>query len=125
VVAAERIREQPFQVTLVHHNDVIQQVQSAAFNPTLRNSILPRALEQSADTLDFHRSDRDRDLHPILGIAIEDDEPGSRPKRIRFSQLLNDPSAGHVSWHQVVCFLASEWEACTTATMEQRKRLTA
>jgi len=45
VVVADVFREQTFQMVLIQGNDVIQQISSAAFNPTLRYSILPRAFE--------------------------------------------------------------------------------
>ena len=43
VVVADVFREQTFQMAFIHGNDVIQQISSAAFNPTLRYTILPRA----------------------------------------------------------------------------------
>jgi len=45
VVAADVFREQSFQMTFIHDNDVIQQISSAAFDPTLCYTILPRAFE--------------------------------------------------------------------------------
>jgi hypothetical protein len=78
-------------VAPVQSDHVIQQGTPADLNPTLRNSILPRTPQRSADALDFHRSDRSGDLRPILGVTIEDDEPWSRPKWKRFPQLLDDP----------------------------------
>jgi hypothetical protein len=83
-------------MTFIQRNDVIQQVSSAAFDPALRHTILPRTPQRSADTFDFHRSNRGGDLRSILGITIEDDEPRGRPRWKRFSQLLNDPQAGRV-----------------------------
>jgi hypothetical protein len=91
VTVANIISEQTPQVAPVQSDHVIQQVTPAALNPTLRNSILPRTPQRSADALDFHRSDRSGDLRPILGVTIEDDEPWSRPKWKRFSQLLDGP----------------------------------
>jgi hypothetical protein len=93
VVVANVFREQTFEMASVHRDDVIQQITPAALNPTLRNSILPRTPQRSADALDFHRSDRSGDLRPILGVTIEDDEPWSRPKWKRLSQLLDGPQA--------------------------------
>jgi hypothetical protein len=93
VIVANIISEQTPQVAPVQSDHVIQQVTPAALNPTLRNSILPRTPQRSADTLDLHRSDRGGDLRPILGITIKDDKPRRRPKWKRFSQLLDDPQA--------------------------------
>ncbi len=45
VVVAEVFRKQMFQMAFIHGNDVIQQISSAAFDPTLRYTILPRAFE--------------------------------------------------------------------------------
>ena len=45
VVVADVFREQTFQMVLIQGNDVIQQISSAAFSPTLRYTILPRACE--------------------------------------------------------------------------------
>jgi hypothetical protein len=96
VVVANILREEAFQVAFVNCDDAIQQITTTAAYPAFCNSILPRTPQRSADTFDFHRSDRGGDLRPILGITIEDDEPRGRPKWKRFSQLLNDPQAGRV-----------------------------
>jgi hypothetical protein len=96
VVVADVFREQPFQMAFIDRNSVVQQASSAAFDPTLRNSILPRTPQRSANTVDLHRSDRGGDLRPILGITIEDDKPRRRPKWKRFSQLLDDPQAARM-----------------------------
>ena len=77
----------------VFRQNVIQQIAAEAFHPTLGNSTLPRTPQRSADTCDFHRSDRDGDFRPILGITIQEAEPRRRPKWKRFSQLLDDPHA--------------------------------
>jgi hypothetical protein len=63
----------------------------AAFDPTLRKSILPRTPQRSADTFDFHRPNRGRNLRPILGIPIEDEKPGSGPIWEGLPQLLDNP----------------------------------
>ena len=55
VVVADVFREQRFQMAFIHRNDVIQQISSAAFNPTLRHSILPRAFEGCSS---FHSRNR-------------------------------------------------------------------
>ena len=50
VVVADVFREQTFQMAFVHRDDVIQQISSAALDPTLRDSILPGTLERSSHT---------------------------------------------------------------------------
>jgi hypothetical protein len=54
LVVADVFRERSLQMTFVECDDVIQQVTTATAYPTLRNSVLPRTLERSADTFDFH-----------------------------------------------------------------------
>src|SRR5712692_393164 len=54
VVVAHILSHQPFQVPLVQNNYVIQQVASAAPNPTLRDTVLPRTTERSAHRLATH-----------------------------------------------------------------------
>ena len=75
MVVADVFREPSLQMTFVECDDVIQQVTTAAAYPTLRNSVLPRTPQRSADTFDFHRSDRGGHLCPILGIPVEDEKP--------------------------------------------------
>src|ERR1700746_3735995 len=46
VVIANVFKQQTLEMSLVYRNDVIQQVPSAAFHPTLGNAILPRTFER-------------------------------------------------------------------------------
>jgi hypothetical protein len=45
VVVANILEEQSLQMAFIHGNDVIQQVPSTAFNPALRDAVLPGAFE--------------------------------------------------------------------------------
>ncbi len=45
VIVADVFREQSFQVAFIHGDNVIQQVPSAAFDPTLRDAVLPGTFE--------------------------------------------------------------------------------
>ncbi len=49
VVVANIVREQSFQMALVHRNDVVQQIMAAAFDPTLCHAVLPRTFEGGPD----------------------------------------------------------------------------
>ena len=124
VLVANIISEQTPQVAPVQSDHVIQQVTPAALNPTLRNSILPRTPQRSADALDFHRSDRSGDLRPILGVTIEDDEPWSRPKWKRLPQLLDGPQArrmaGNVDVQDAPPVVADDEEAVEHAEPDRR-----
>ena len=91
MIVMNEICEQPFQMAFIHRNDVIQEVSSAAFNPTLRHSVLPRTLERSSHGLDGHRPNRTRYVHAVLRVPIKDQEPGTRSIRKCFPQLLDDP----------------------------------
>src|ERR1700730_13576901 len=44
-------REQSLQMAFIHRDNVVQQVSSAAFDPTLRHTVLPGALEGGAQVL--------------------------------------------------------------------------
>ena len=96
VVVADVFRKQTFQMAFIHGNDVIQQISSAAFNPTLRYTILPRAFERRSYRAHLQGSNGDWNLQPVLGIAVENKKPRSQLKRKRFSQLLHDPQAGRM-----------------------------
>src|SRR5258707_11250029 len=93
VVVADVFREQTFQMVLIQGNDVIQQISSPAFNPTLRYTILRRACEGRLYWAHLHGSNGHWNLQPVLGIAVEDEKLRRQIKRKRFSQLLDDPRA--------------------------------
>ena len=52
VIIADIVRKEPPQVAVIQGDHVIQQVPAAALDPALGNSVLPRAFERSANTLD-------------------------------------------------------------------------
>ena len=81
-------------MTLIDGDDVVQQVAPTTLNPPLSDSVLPRTPERSSNRPYSHRTHRDRDLQPILGIPIEDEKPGSPLIRERLAQLLHDPNTG-------------------------------
>lgn len=93
VVVADVRRKQSFQVLLIDRNDVVQQIAATAFNPSFRDSVLPRTFKRGSDRGEAHRADRDRSFQTIFPVAVEDQESLRGLKRERFSQLLNDPSA--------------------------------
>ena len=96
VVVANVFGEQSFQMAFIHRNDVIPEISSAAFNPTLRYAILPRAFEGRSYRAHLQGSSGQWHLRPVLRIAVEDEKPRSQLKRNRFSQLLDDPQAGRM-----------------------------
>ena len=96
VIVADVFREQTFQMAFIHRNHVIQQISSAACNPTLRYAILPRAFERRSCRAHLQGSNRRWNLQPVLRIAVEDEKARGQLKRKRFSQLLHDPHASRM-----------------------------
>ena len=91
MIIADIIGKQPSQVVVIQTDHVIQQVPAAAFDPALRNPVLPRTLDRSPNTLDSHRSNRGGNLRAIFGIPIKDKKPGGRLIGKGFPQLLDNP----------------------------------
>ena len=92
VIVADIFGEQTFQMAFVHRNHVIQQISSAAFDPTLRYAILPRTFEARSYRAHLQGSNGHGNLEPVLRIAVEDEKPRSQLKRKRFSQLFGRPT---------------------------------
>ena len=93
VIIADIIGKQPPQVVVIQPDHVIEQVPAAALDPALRNSVLPRTLDRSANTLDSHRSNRGGNLRAIVGVPIKDKKSGGRLIGKGFPQLLDNPQA--------------------------------
>jgi hypothetical protein len=93
MVVADVVREKPEQVALIERDNVVEQVTSAAPNPALRDAFLLRGPKGSAFWRDRHGADRCKDVRSILGIAIQDENTGSRVIREGFSKLVHDPAA--------------------------------
>jgi hypothetical protein len=121
VVVVDVFRKQPFQMAFVHSNNVIQQVSSAAFNPTLRNSILPGTFKGGAYGANRQSTNRCRDFQPIFSIPVKDQESGSRPERKRLPQLLDGPQARRMAG-DVEVQDASPVVADDEQTVEQAER---
>jgi len=87
---------QLFEMPLIGHDHVVEQVSSAATNPSLSNAVLTRTSEagpfgQNVEAL--HRVDH---LFIEVRRAIEDQVIGDRIVWKGFAQLLDDPRAGRV-----------------------------
>src|SRR6266481_368569 len=74
-VIADVVREQPFQTALVDCNDVIQQVSSAAFHPTLRHAVLPGIFEGGPHRAYLQRSNGCGNLQPVFPVPVENQKP--------------------------------------------------
>ena len=124
LVVADVLREQPFQMAFIEGDDVVQQVASAAAHPALGDAILPGTCEGSANGMDIQGANSDRDFQPVLGIAIEEQKPGSGIKGKSFPQLLDDPQAcgvfGDVEVQNPSAVVADEEEAVEHAKGDRR-----
>ena len=123
VMVADVFREQPFKMVFIKSDDVIQQVAAAAANPALRDAILPWASEGSLNWTNAQKANSDRDFQPILSITIEDEEPRSRLKRKRLTQLLNDPEArgmvGDIEVQNTAAIVADDEKAVEHAEVDR------
>jgi hypothetical protein len=99
IVIADVFREQTFQMAFIHRNDLVQQVPSAAFHPTLRDAVLPRTFKRRRDRPHLQGPNRRGNLESVFPIPVKDQKPGSRLERKRFPQLLDGPQAGRVLGH--------------------------
>lgn len=91
MIVVNIISEQPFQMALIHRDDVVQQISPTAFDPALRYTILPRTFEGGPHRTHPQRSNGVRDLKSVFRIPVEDQKPGSRLEWKRLPQLLDDP----------------------------------
>jgi len=93
-VVADVLREQSFQMAFVRRDDVVEEIPSTAFHPSLGDPVLPRTFERSSDRCHPKRPSGSRNLEAILSVTIEEQEPSRRPERKRLPQLLDDPGTG-------------------------------
>jgi hypothetical protein len=87
-------------MSLVQRNDVVEQFASAASDLTLRNAVLPRALDGGLHARDLHGSNRSRDVPSILRVVVKDEELGRGLIREGFAHLLDNPDAGRI-WRDI------------------------
>src|SRR5262249_1120005 len=65
VVVADVVGEEPPEMVFVHRDDVIQEIPSAAFHPSLGHPVLPRTLERRSDRTHPQRPNRGRNLDSV------------------------------------------------------------
>jgi hypothetical protein len=78
MIVADVVSEQTLQVAFVNCDDVIQEFAAATAYPTLRNSILPRTPQRSADRTYLQRSNGYGDLQPVLRIPVENESTANK-----------------------------------------------
>src|SRR5215469_3050474 len=91
VVVAHILSHQPFQMSLVQDDDVVQQVSAATPYPTLGHSVLPRTSKGSAHGLASHILRRRDYVLTTFRVVIKEQEPVRWGVRPRFPYLLDDP----------------------------------
>ena len=79
---------------LVKDEHVIHQVSATAFDPALRDPILPETAERRSDGLDAHVLDRHEHLEIERGVPIQDEILGRSAVGKRLPKLLTDPRRG-------------------------------
>ena len=76
MVVVNILREQSLEMAFIHRDNVVQQVSSATFDPTLRHTVLPGTLEGRADRAYLQGSNGRRNLQPVFRIPVENQKPG-------------------------------------------------
>src|SRR4029077_17666282 len=92
-------REEPLQMRLADGNHVIQQFATAAADPALGYTVLPRTTHCSPHRLDVHGANRDGHFGAVLGVVIQEEKLGRPLVGKGFAQWLHDPSAGRMAGH--------------------------
>ena len=96
VVVTDVFSQQTSQMAFIQGDNVIQQVASATFDPTLHHAVLPGALEAGAHGMHLQRSNGHRNLPPVFHIPVEDKKSGLRLEWKCLPELLDDPTARRV-----------------------------
>jgi len=86
------------QDTGLHATDIKMVFITGATSPPITRKHTPRVYaEGSADWICVQGSNGSRALRPVLCILVVDQKSRSRSKQKRFSQLLDDPTAGRMA----------------------------
>ena len=93
VVVVDVGSEQSLQMGFVNSNHVIDQFPTAATDPALSNSVLPRTMNRRPNGCDAQGTNRFENLSAVLAVVIENEEPRGQFVREGFAQLLHDPGA--------------------------------
>jgi hypothetical protein len=94
MVVADVVGHQPFQMPLVEHDHMIEQVSPAVVYPTFGNAVLQRAAEAGSLGNDAEALDRILDIHIEVGTVVEDQILRCLVVGKCLAQLLCDPSTG-------------------------------
>ena len=93
VVITEVLDHEAFQMALIEYDDVIEQVAPTGADPTLRNTVLPRAFKADSLRLNAEALDGIDDLFIKTAAAIKDQATRRSVVWESLAQLLNNPGA--------------------------------
>ena len=93
MVIANIIREQTPQMRFVQGDNPVQKFVPTAFDPTLRNPVLPWTPKGGSHRIQLEGPYGGRDFRAVFCIAVKDQIPWRRPKQEGFPQLLDNPRA--------------------------------
>src|ERR1700732_218688 len=71
VIVEQVRRHQPFEMSLIHNDHVVQQVASATSDPALRNTVLPRTTKGRARWLASHVPHSRNHIASKLCVSVE------------------------------------------------------
>src|ERR1700730_1687346 len=94
MIVREVFGQQPSCMPLVKDEHVIHQVSATAFDPALRDPILPGTAERRAHGLNKHVLDRREHLAIKHRVPIQKEIPGRRAVGKRLPKLLTDSRRG-------------------------------
>ena len=78
---------------LVEHDHMVKQIPTAAFDPPLGDSVLPRTAERSSLRAASHRSDGSNHIQAKFLVAVKNHIFVGGRERKCFTQLLHNPVA--------------------------------
>jgi hypothetical protein len=93
VIIANIFEAEPYQMSLVQRDHVIQHLTADAPHPSFRDSVLPRTANACPDSFDPARFQKAEHLCAELAVTIKDDVAVWAWKRQGLSELLQNPIA--------------------------------
>jgi len=124
VIIKNVLVHQPFEMTLIHNDDMVKQIAAAVADPALGDAVLPRASETGPLGLDAEALRRVDHFLIELCSAIEDQIARRRVVRKCLAQLLNYPCArwvfGHIAVKDAPPIMRNDEEAIEYTEGERR-----
>jgi len=126
VIVVDVLNQEALEMPFVQGDHVVEQILTATPNPTLGNSVLPRALEARSLGLDIEALDHVDHFLIEVGTTIKDQISRRRIVGKCFAQLLNDPGTrrmfGNVPMKDAPPVVRDDEEAVENAEGDRRHR---